>query len=416
MTDRLAVETTHLPNGITLYEKPDKNVEFAMIRLIFPVGSAHNIEHLPGSAHLLEHLVYARSKKFPGKNEFMEKIGLVGGYSNANTNTTKTSYIVHAPSENFNELLPDLIEHIRYPLFTKEHIDREATIILNESMKNKWWPGTNEIAQYRHRGWKKNVSLSKREVFGEKEDLETIRPATLHAMHDHYFTKGVYVVVGGNYDRDLLITELLRMKLSDKSLSRESKSMGWNNQTYHEKEFNDCGRYIYHLGTIPSTRNVQKLYAAAFISAMTTNVVQGPLYKWLREETSLTYNLDMFFSFGDNNRPATYELWFPFSSYRDAIENKDKILSVIERSVSDQNLLNKEVHRIKNRSLYYYHDLMEAFDEICNRIDSFGSPIGESTRLEILDSFRDKNFMQSTYEEIFAPEQIGEFLAMPMQK
>ena len=411
--DRLTIETTVLDNGITIYEKP-YDVPFVHVRIVVPIGHIHNTDKfLPGSAHLIEHLICARSKKYPQKGRFKEKLGLVGGSSNAMTAHTWTEFYMNIPTNLFDEFFPDFIERIRFPLITKEFVDQESGIILNESLMYKWFPAKNEIYNYQITKWMQNYLCDKRTIFGEQKDFEEMDAEKLLELHANYFTKGLYVVIGGNYNKDIVMSELSKIEMNPKlDIPIVYDKVCWKNRNYHEVEFN-TDRYIYHLGGIIETDDISKLNGMRFIGKLMTNSIHGPLHQWLRRDLGLVYALSFDFNFKKEFRPSDWCYTFPLSNYSDVTKVRSILIDFIGKSLNDEKLLKTEMQRIKNLSIYGYQTLESIIEQIIWGIRTFGFPVNEAFMNQHDDIITDKKFILGVFDEFFHPDQIGELLIVP---
>ena len=77
-----------LPNGLKLLTLPDPGVDTVTVHIVYLVGSRHEGYGEKGMAHLLEHLLFKGSKRFPGlKEEFTRR----GARFNGTTSNDRTN-------------------------------------------------------------------------------------------------------------------------------------------------------------------------------------------------------------------------------------------------------------------------------------------------------------------------------------
>jgi len=92
-----------LDNGFTYYiRKNEKPKDKVYIKLVIKAGSVMEEENQLGLAHLLEHMAFNGSKKFPkdALDKFMSSIGLdLGSHYNASTGHLKTVYEYEIPTD-----------------------------------------------------------------------------------------------------------------------------------------------------------------------------------------------------------------------------------------------------------------------------------------------------------------------------
>ncbi|CAF4339708.1 unnamed protein product, partial [Adineta steineri] len=68
------------------------NIDKAAAALDVSIGSLADPRDVPGIAHLLEHMLFMGSLKYPGENEYSKLIEENGGHSNASTSGDHTNY------------------------------------------------------------------------------------------------------------------------------------------------------------------------------------------------------------------------------------------------------------------------------------------------------------------------------------
>ncbi|HEY1953631.1 MAG TPA: insulinase family protein, partial [Gemmatimonadaceae bacterium] len=97
-----AVTVGTLPNGMRYYirenHKPEKRAE---LRLVVNAGSVLEDEDQRGLAHMVEHMAFRGTKKFPGNqvSSYLESIGMrYGPDINAFTSFDETVYMITIPT------------------------------------------------------------------------------------------------------------------------------------------------------------------------------------------------------------------------------------------------------------------------------------------------------------------------------
>jgi len=83
---------------------------------------------LPGCAHFLEHKLFAN----PDGSDEMERFGDLGADANAYTTGTSTCFLFNC-RDNFPAALKELLTFVSKPYFTRENVEREKKIILQEA-------------------------------------------------------------------------------------------------------------------------------------------------------------------------------------------------------------------------------------------------------------------------------------------
>jgi predicted Zn-dependent peptidase len=91
------VETFRFANGLRLVLAPDPSLDTAAVVVRYDVGSADDPEHKPGLAHLVEHLMFGRSKHF-GAGDYARWVARAGGRAGAETHREYTEYSAVVPA------------------------------------------------------------------------------------------------------------------------------------------------------------------------------------------------------------------------------------------------------------------------------------------------------------------------------
>jgi insulysin len=135
-TDPRAFQFSVLENGLQVLLVSDPNADKAGAALDVRVGHFDDPEDTPGLSHLLEHMLFLGTKKFPEEDAFDKFLSTKGGMSNAYTSKEDTNYHF--------EVLPDALEKglemfasfFVEPLLNPERIGRERKAVDSENEKN----------------------------------------------------------------------------------------------------------------------------------------------------------------------------------------------------------------------------------------------------------------------------------------
>jgi zinc protease len=79
-----SVHEYQLPNGLKLFVKEDHRAPAVMVQIWYKAGSADEVTSKTGLAHVLEHMMFEGSKKYPN-DSYMKIIAANGGNNNATT-------------------------------------------------------------------------------------------------------------------------------------------------------------------------------------------------------------------------------------------------------------------------------------------------------------------------------------------
>lgn len=123
-----------LHNGLDTLLVSDPECKQTVVFLEIGAGSNQDLNTCQGLAHLMEHVIFNRSKKYPNKGYFIKLVGGEGGMFNGITEDLRTNYFFSIPSK--SKKLPLIIDVfsslISCPLLLQEDIQFERNVIQKE--------------------------------------------------------------------------------------------------------------------------------------------------------------------------------------------------------------------------------------------------------------------------------------------
>src|SRR5580765_6508792 len=202
-----AVTVGTLSNGMHYYirenRKPEKRAE---LRLVVNAGSVLEDENQRGLAHMVEHMAFRGTKKFPLNqvSSYLESVGMrYGPDINAFTSFDETVYMITIPTDtaaSVDKGFQILSEWAHNLAFAPSQIAKERPVVIEEwrlgqgaenRMQNKWFPVLFSGSKY-----------GERIPIGLKSVLETYTPATLKRFYDTWYRPDLMAVVAvGDFDK-----------------------------------------------------------------------------------------------------------------------------------------------------------------------------------------------------------------------
>jgi predicted Zn-dependent peptidase len=170
------------------YDKPDLAIE-----VYIPYGSAMETSNKKGISHLVEHLIFRMNTRL-GKLTLKDFLKENGIYSNAYTDHKHIIFYLNGSSnfENLNRMLYVLNQRLLNCVFTKNELDIERDIVIQELYK-----GLDEPNSYK---WKlidghyyKNHPLGET-IIGTVETLKTITIDDVNELYSREFIPSKFVV------------------------------------------------------------------------------------------------------------------------------------------------------------------------------------------------------------------------------
>ncbi|HEX2953063.1 MAG TPA: pitrilysin family protein [Bacillota bacterium] len=135
-------EKKTLPNGIQLIYKILPNSPTVTARFVVPVGFLDEPRELRGISHLLEHLIYRGSAKYPAE-AFQESILEMGGEYNGSTWLDYTEFHMVMPTEHYLQAFNVYADCLFHPELDEKTVELEKKIVMVEKSIRKS-PGSIE--------------------------------------------------------------------------------------------------------------------------------------------------------------------------------------------------------------------------------------------------------------------------------
>ena len=189
-----------LDNGlkILLFPEPSKNQIF--VNVTYYVGSRHEAYGETGMAHLLEHLVFKGTPKYPNIDDELSKHG---ASANGTTWLDRTNYYESfvATDENLEWALDMEADRMVNSFIAKEDLDSEMTVVRNE-----WESGENNP----RRVLDKRVSSAAyswhnygNSTIGARSDIENVPIERLQGFYRKYYQPdNAVLIVTGRIETD----------------------------------------------------------------------------------------------------------------------------------------------------------------------------------------------------------------------
>lgn len=188
-----------LANGLRVLLFPDQSKQTFTVNVTYMVGSKHENYGETGMAHLLEHLVFKGTPKYP--MNIMKELEDRGGNFNGTTSFDRTNYfeVLSATDENLKWALDMESDRMVNSFIAKKDLESEMTVVRNEfeSGENNpirvLWQRTMATAFEWHNYGKSTI--------GSREDIENVSIEKLQAFYKKYYQPdNAVLVVAGKFE------------------------------------------------------------------------------------------------------------------------------------------------------------------------------------------------------------------------
>jgi zinc protease len=272
-----------IANGLKLLLIPDRSIDTITVNVTYLVGSRHEGYGETGMAHLLEHLMFRGTRRFPDiKSDFLQR----GARYNGSTAYDRTNYYETFPASDktLDYVLEVEADRMVNASIAKKDLDAEMTVVRNE-----FESGENSASNV----LRERVAASAylwhnygKAIIGARSDIENVPIERLRAFYRRYYQPdNAVVLVSGKFD------ESTALRLVQKHFGKIAKPSRALRATYTVEPTQDGERTVtlrrsgdvqlvsalYHMppGTHPE-------YAAVdVLVALLNHVPSGRLHKAL---------------------------------------------------------------------------------------------------------------------------------------
>ena len=125
-------ERSVLANGLRVVTQPMPAARSVAVGLFVGVGSRREDEAHAGLSHLLEHLVFKGTRRYPEPGGLSEAVEGCGGSVNASTDRELTVYSARVPAEAAPRALEVIADLVLSPLLRRRDLIGEKPVIVDE--------------------------------------------------------------------------------------------------------------------------------------------------------------------------------------------------------------------------------------------------------------------------------------------
>jgi zinc protease len=188
------------PNGLRVLLFPDNSKPKITVNIVYLVGSRNEGYGETGMAHLLEHMVFKKTKS--GREVFKELTDRAGGgFFNGTTGYDQTMYFetLNSGDENLRWALTLEAERMVNMTMPKEALDTEMTVVRNEMESGENSP--LNVLEERTLAAAYNFHNYGKTVIGNRTDVERVPIENLAAFYQKYYQPdNAVAIVAGQFD------------------------------------------------------------------------------------------------------------------------------------------------------------------------------------------------------------------------
>lgn len=120
-----------LANGMKVVVREDHRAPVAVHMVWYRVGSMDESNGTTGVAHVLEHMMFKGTRKFP-EGSLSKTVARLGGRDNAFTNTDYTAYFQQIPKDHLEKMMEMEADRMCNLQFKASDFDKEIRVVMEE--------------------------------------------------------------------------------------------------------------------------------------------------------------------------------------------------------------------------------------------------------------------------------------------
>jgi predicted Zn-dependent peptidase len=190
-----------LPNGLRLLTYYMPHVHSVSTSLFFRVGSRYERAEIAGISHLIEHMIFKGSERYPSAEVISETIEGVGGALDAATDKELTVFSAKTADRHADLALRLLADMVQHPLLDPVELEKERRVIIEEL--NMYHDSPQEwVSVLADETLWPDLPLG-REVAGSRQTVGAITHGDLQSYLDTYYAPNNLIIsIAGNIEHD----------------------------------------------------------------------------------------------------------------------------------------------------------------------------------------------------------------------
>lgn len=192
------VHCARLENGLELFLLPAADVPLVAVSVWYRVGSRHDPPGHSGMAHLLEHMLYKGSARYP-RGEYDRRLHAEGAVHNASTWFDRTQFAILLGADRYRLALELEADRMRGALLSASDVRDEIGVVLHELQAGRDEPGARFFEELHTVAWPRHPYG--RPVAGWAGEVAALDAAALRRFYDdHYWPDNAYLVIAGDFE------------------------------------------------------------------------------------------------------------------------------------------------------------------------------------------------------------------------
>ena len=291
--DPVKDERYTLDNGLVVLLKQSKRLPLVSIQTWVKVGSIYEDDKNNGISHFLEHLVFKGTKKY-SVEQISKTLERYGAILNAGTSKEFTMYFTDIPKEGLNDALDVLAQLVFEATFPEEELERERNVVIEEIKRFEDNPGNVLYESFNNLLFKD--SPYKRRILGTQEVIRNLsRDEIIKYYKKFYQPKNMILSICGDFEIKE-VKNLIKQKFGSYNSDKQTNQLLTLDESSKGEIFEIKKHKVQHTyflcGFLGPKIDEKHQYTGDVLSIILGEGISSRLYKILREEKMLVYEID----------------------------------------------------------------------------------------------------------------------------
>ena len=288
------VNYSKLKNGVRVLTVPMAGVESVTAMILCKTGSRNETLPQAGISHVLEHMVFKGTTKYPSPMAIAEAVDSIGAEQNAFTSKEYTGYYITSAAQHLGLTLDIQSQMLTAPLLPQDDLNREREVSVEEINMYEDQPMSKANEEFENLMY--GGSSMGRMIIGTKETVRATTSQDLRQyMNRWYRGSNMLIVIAGKFSNPKFsnsqMKELLEEKFggmdSGKMDNYKTKASYGKAEARHFKKKTEQAHF--YLGVPGLSINDPRRYALQMGQVVLGGGMSSRLFNEIREKRGLAY-------------------------------------------------------------------------------------------------------------------------------
>ncbi|MGC8828546.1 MAG: M16 family metallopeptidase [Verrucomicrobiia bacterium] len=300
MPDSPIYRTTRFANGLVLATAEMPYMASACVGLWTKIGSRYEPPRLNGITHFIEHLLFKGTNTRTSYDISLE-IESLGGHINAWTSEESTCFYAIASAKYFQNLIDVLMDMFHFSKFSKTDIDKEREVVKEEIAMYRDQPNQHVEDLLNEALWN-NHPLG-RPITGTEQTVNNLtREKLIKFKNQNYGAQNSFLVVAGSISHNDAVEKI--KKYLQLFVKKRPPKYEPANLLPEKLSIRLCTRKVEQtnlaLAFRTCSRHDPRRYAIRVLNAIVAENMTSRLFRLLRDDIGIVYNIYSSPSFFDD--------------------------------------------------------------------------------------------------------------------